>query len=197
MSSWVPRVLLFLLMSAVLTGCAAPRGGKLQSAGQADVFGMRLDTSLEWARLSQGARAELWTIDGPLLNQLRVFAPIKPDEHVFLRGRKTKADPNGPWFRVDMRPDEVRNVVIDALREQGWADVSARGLRPARFGEYPGLRFDLDLVNQNGLIYKGTVASATVEQQLRLLVWLAPAEHYHPRDVAAVNTMLNGLRFVP
>lgn len=95
-----------------------------------------------------------------------------------------------------MRPDEVRDIVLDALRGEGWTSVEAAALRPAKFGEGAGLRFDLDLVNQSGLIYKGTAAAAERQGTLRRLLWLAPVEHYYGRDHAAVAQMLDGVRFV-
>jgi hypothetical protein len=95
-----------------------------------------------------------------------------------------------------MRPDELRDIVVDALRGQGWADVRSEALRPQRFGDVDGLRFELEMTNPDGLIYKGSVAAVERGGTLDLLVWKAPAEYYAGRDADAVGEMFASLRFV-
>lgn len=181
---------LFLLLAA----CAST-GGRLQSAGDATVFDMALQTDLDWARV-RASRQEQWTIDGAPLNQLNIISRVRPGEHVFLGARERRSRPDGPWFRAGMRPDEVRDVMLDALRGAGWSQVESTGLRPASFGGVPGLRFELSMVNGRGLRYRGMAAAAEREGRLSLLVWVAAEPHYYPRDQAAVDRMLSSLRFV-
>jgi hypothetical protein len=183
--------LVFLLLAA----CASP-GGKLQQAGIANAFGMQLDSALDWSRIKL-PRQELWTIDGTALNSLSILAGIKPNEHVFMLAREKKSRPDGPWFRPGMRPDELRDVILDGLRGQGWSNVSAENLRPQRFGNADGLRFELAMTSPDGLLYAGTVAAVEKDGKLNLLLWKAPREHYHGRDADAVGRMLDGMRFVP
>lgn len=196
MNAPLVRSLLVLVLGLLMAACAGGgAGGRLQSAGDAAVFDLGLETSLDWARV-KSTRREQWTIDGAPLNQLTIISRIKPDEHVFLGARARRGRPDGPWFRPGMRPDEVRDIIVDGLREAGWANVEATRLRPAGFGPVPGLRFDLDLDNPSGLVYRGLVAAAEREGRLTVLVWIAPAEHYYGRDVDAVSRMFDSLRFV-
>ncbi len=189
------RVAAVVLVLAVAACAGSGPGGRLQSSGEARVFDLALDTSLDWARVHR-PRMEQWTIDGAPLNQLTIVSKVKPGEHVFLGAREKKSRPDGPWFRPGMRPDEVRDIILDGLRGAGWANVRGSALRPSRFGGVPGLRFDLDLDNPTGLVYRGQVAAAERDGRLTLLVWMAPAEHYHGRDVQAVSAMFDSLRFV-
>jgi hypothetical protein len=181
-----------LLLAACATGGA---GGRLQEAGNARVFDLALDTELDWARL-KAPRQEQWTIDGAPLNQLMVISKVRDGEHVFLGAKERRSRPDGPWFRSGMRPDEVRDVVLDGLRGGGWANVRGSGLRPANWGGVPGLRFDLALDNPGGLMYRGMATAAEREGRLTLLVWIAPAEHYYDRDAEAVSRLFDSLRFV-
>lgn len=178
----------------LLAGCAGT-GGRLQSAGDATVFDMALESDLDWARV-KSRRQELWTIDGAPLNQLSIISKVRPGEHVFLGARERRSRPDGPWFRAGMRPDEVRDVMLDALRGAGWSQVDSEGLRPASFGAVPGLRFELSMANGRGLRYRGMAAAAERDGRLTLLVWVAPEQHYYPRDAAAVDRMFSSLRFV-
>ena len=186
------RCVLLAAAFALVAGCG---GNRLQKAGTAAVFDLQLETQLDWARL-RAPRQEQWTIDGTPLNQLMILSRIKPSEHVFLRAKERSWRPDGPWFRTGMRPDEVRDIVLDGLRGAGWANVEASQLRPVRWGGTPGLRFQLDLDNPNGLVYRGLVTAAERDGRLTLLVWIAPAEHYYGRDAEAVGRLFDSLRFV-
>jgi hypothetical protein len=94
-----------------------------------------------------------------------------------------------------MRPDEIRDVVLDALREGGWSNVQSSNLRPAIYGGVAGLRFDATMTERNGLIYKGTFGAAEHDGRLTQFFWMAPAEYYYDRDVVAVNKMIDSIRF--
>lgn len=190
------RALVLAAAIGLLAACAsmAP-GGTLQTSGEARVFDLALDTELDWARI-RGVRMEQWTIDGPPLNQLTIVSRVKPGEHVFLGDHERRRRPDGPWFRAGMRPDELRDIIVDGLTGSGWANVEATGLRPARFGDVPAVRFLLAMDSPSGLVYRGMAAAAERDGRLTVLVWFAPAEHYHGRDEAAVAAMLDSVRFV-
>ena len=123
----------FLLLGglvALLAGCAS--SGRLVTAAEGvRVFDLQFDTGLDWAR-SRQPRVELWTIDGLPLNEFVVISKVRPNEHVFLAARERKSRPDGPWYRAGMRPDEIRDLLLDALRGDGWSHVAASKLRPAR-----------------------------------------------------------------
>lgn len=185
-----------LLAAMILLASCASQGGRLITAGSGvRVFDMQVDTSLDWARMKL-PRTELWTIDGLPLNEFVVVSRVKPNEHVFLAARERKRRPDGPWYRPGMRPDEIRDVILDALRQEGWTNVSARNLRPARFGSVAGLRFDAQLTHQNGLRYQGTFGAAEHNGRLTHFFWAAPTEYYYDRDIAAVTRMFDSARFI-
>lgn len=188
------RLLVLLMLATLLASCATGPGGKLQAKGTSTVFDMTLDSSLDWARI-KSRRQEVWTIDGLQLNRLIIFSKTKPNEHVFQMLRERKSRPDGPWYRPGMRLDELEKLVTDGLADQQWVGVNTTNLRPHAFGAVEGLRFDLQMTNPNGLIYRGTAAVAERNNLLTVLVWMAPKEHYYGRDMAAVNSMLDGMRF--
>lgn len=186
-----PTRLTFLFaLCALLAACAT--GGKLQTAGNTEVLGLRVTTTLDWARYTS-SRQETWTIDGTALNQLRIIRHIKPREHVFLLGKERKNQPQRPWFKPGARPDELQDLLLAALREQGWSEVDAEGLRPAKLGGTDGLRFEFRMAQGNGLRYSGMAAIAESNGLLTLVYWQAPAEYYYGRDAAAVSALIDSL----
>lgn len=185
------RLLTGLLALLLLVACAT--GGKLQTAGRTQVLGMELQTTLDWARYT-GSRQETWTIDGTALNQLRLITGTKPREHVFQLGRERRNAPQRPWFQTGLRADDQQALLLAALREEGWAEVEATGLRPARFGTIDGLRFEFTMASASGLRYAGTAAMFEREGKLTLVYWQAPVEHYHGRDAAAVDALIASIR---
>jgi len=187
---------LVLLASAlVLLGGCREGSTLVHAASGVRAFDLEFDTSMDWAR-TRVPRAELWTIDGLPLNEFVVVSQVRPNEHVFLETKERKKHPDGPWYRPGMRPDEIRDVLLDAMRQQGWSNVVASNLRPAHFGKVDGLRFDVQLTHENGLLYRGTFAAAEHNGKLTHFFWIAPAEYYYARDIAAVNAMFDSARFV-
>lgn len=179
----------------VLAACSGT-GTRLVAAGDGvRVFDMQMDTSLDWARM-RSARQEVWTIDGLPLNRFVVFSNVKPNEHVLLLARERKSRPDGPWYRPGMRADEIRDILLDALRVNGWSNIQAENLRPTRFGDVEGLRFETTMTVANGLVYRGMFGAVERNGKLTHFFWFAPREHYYGRDVAAVERMFASVRFV-
>jgi len=182
-----------LLLAAIVALVACATGGRLQTAGRTEVLEMDVDTSLDWARYAS-PRQEAWTIDGTALNQLRFITGTRPGEHVFHLGRERRDTPQGPWYQPGLRADELHELLLAALREQGWAEVESRNLRPARFGAVDGLRFEFTMASQRGLRYAGTAAMFEHGGKLTTIYWQAPVEHYHARDAAAVAALIDSIQ---
>ena len=192
-----PKLRVAMLVAALLllAACASP-GGVLQTAGHVEVYDLQLDTDLAWARIKDPFKhEEIWTIDGMALNSLSIFSDVAPGEHVFMLSHEKSSRPDGPWFRAGMRPEELRDIIVAAMGDQKMVNITTSGLRPQKFGDVDGLRFDFQMANADGLIYKGTVAAAEKGGKLTVLLWKAPAEYYYGRDIAAVAKMLDGLHF--
>jgi hypothetical protein len=189
------QLLLAFLLSTGLAACTGPGGRLVHASEGIRVLDLEVDSSLDWARV-HAPRTEVWTIDGLPLNEFVVVSRVRDHEHVMLDSRERKHRPDGPWFRAGMRPDELRDVLLDAFRQDGWTRVAASGLRPARFGNVDGIRFEAELTEPGGLRYKAMFGAAEHNGRLTHFFWIAPEEHYFPRDRAAVEHMFDTLRFV-
>jgi hypothetical protein len=192
MTRWMNRFAL-LLLGLCLAGCASTGGPLVRSGPNPAGGGLSIDSEMEWTRI-RGQRYQIWTIDGELLNRLYLVPRVREGEYIFLGRRQTARRPDGPFYRRGMRPDELRDLVIDGLRMAGGVNVAGQNLRPADFGGREGLRFDFSLSNEEGLRYEGMAAAFEHERGLALAIFLAPGEYYFPRDAARVSRMLDTLR---
>lgn len=186
---WIQLAVLALLLAA----CAS--GGPLVTAGRTTAGShLSIDAGMEWTRMGD-RREQLWTIDGPLLNSLYLIPTVREREFVFLGRRQTKRRPDGAFYHRGMRPDELRDLIADGLRAIGAINVTTSNLRPARFGDRDGLRFELAMDSADGLKYRGMAAAFEHDKGLALALYYAPVEYYFPRDAAKVDAMLDSLRW--
>lgn len=187
------RMLALVALLLALTACAGG-GGRLVKPGPNPAGGrLMIDSEMEWTRMS-ASRYQLWTMDGELLNRLYLIPRVREREFIFLGQRQTKRRPDGAFYHRGLRADELRDLILDGLRASGTANVEATNLRPARFGNRDGLRFEFSLANPEGLRYRGMAAAFEHEKGLALAIFLAPSEHYYPRDAEKVSRMLETLR---
>lgn len=188
------RTLALALLLATLAGCGAS-GGPLVRTGTNPAGGtLLIDSPMEWTRVVNGPRMQMWTIDGELLNRLYLIPRVRDREYIFLGERQTRRRPDGAFYQRGLRADELRDLILDGLRAAGTANVVATDLRPAMFGRHEGLRFEVAFSNEEGLQYRGMVAAFEHEKGLALALFLAPSEYYYPRDAANVARMLDTLR---
>lgn len=187
------RRLVIHLLILMLAACAS--GGPLVTAGRTTAGShLSIDAGMEWTRMGD-LREQLWTIDGPLLNSLHLIPTVRERDFVFLGRRQTKRRPDGAFYHRGMRPDELRDLIADGLREAGAVNVTTANLRPATFGDREGFRFEMTLDSESGLKYRAMAAAFEHEKGLALALYYAPAEYYYPRDAAKVDLMLDSLRW--
>jgi hypothetical protein len=189
----VSHTAIIAMICLLSTACST--GGSLVKPGPTIASGkLMIDSEMEWTRVYTGTRYQLWSIDGELLNRLYLIQNVREKEFIFLGERQTKRRPDGAFYHRGLRPDELRDLILDGLRAAGTANVEARNLRPAMFGTREGLRFEFSLANEEGLKFQGMAAAFEQEKGLSLAIFMAPSEYYYSRDEAKVSKMLDTLR---
>jgi hypothetical protein len=136
----------------------------------------RLDPQVAWSRLASGPR-ELWTIDGPRLNQVRFYNGLADGAR--LRDVSGSGDSPLPQFRKTMSPLEIRDFIVASFARDDQQNVVTSDLRPVGFGPDPGFRFEFSYATPDGLF---------------LIAYAAPEIHYYDRYKAVVERMLASLR---
>lgn len=182
---------LFLLVS----GCVSTKY-TLVPAGSATVGNLQLSPVSEWNAAPEidtplaRKSSQSWTVDGLNLNRLMVIADVADGESIFVPSHKGMAL---PLFKSDMLPNELVELTessFEKLYEEGKSDVRASNLRPYRFGDRPGVMFDLDLTLADGPGYRGLVGAFTANSRLYLVAYIAAVPYYFEKDLDSARRVI-------
>jgi hypothetical protein len=172
------RGVLAAVATGALAGCVTiplVKAGSYQARGTA--FAVRLPRP--WSDLTgmsmQPRGVRVLTIDGLGLNQLYI-ASIAP-EAAFVR--VMDRDTPRPTYRADMGETELVEFIIDSLATLNYQEPESTALRPQTLAGAPGVRFDIRTRTEAGLNVSGTALVARSGENLNVLMFLAPSEHYY------------------
>lgn len=178
-----------IVVLAVVAGCAKYRLVEPERRDVGDFFSV--EPQIEWSALSEGD-LEVWTVNGQALEAV-YFVKGLDDGDPFFKPKIGEKKQERPTFRAHMTANEVMEFIVDTMSATGAGEVEATGLRPERFGAYPGFRFALDYLSEDGLEKQGVAFGAVVEGELYLLLYLAASEHYFDAYEGHVERMIDSI----
>ena len=172
------RALLAGALAATAAGCAT--GGLVEPGVYDKTPGTTVTLRRAWSDLTfalpnRPRNVRMLSVDGPLLNQLFI-ASLNEGESLV---RPFDRDTPRPVYRADMSDTETVEFVVDCLAAMQYEAPESSALRPQNFGAHPGVRFDIATRTAEGLNISGTALVARVGGKLRVLLFLAPSEHYY------------------
>lgn len=197
MTARLRRALGGCVVALALAGCAAEplvRAERPARVGQS----YRVEPQIEWSRLRSGRR-QLWTVDGPQLEQLRLYAGIEPGEVLLSRpARGNRSESGGsPRYEAGMRPHDVAELVTATLVRLGAVRIEWRDLRPGSFGGRRGFRFGLRFASADGLAYEGLAAGTVADaDRLHLILYLGTRDHYFGAYRPAVERLVDSVEMI-
>lgn len=181
------RTVVGLGLLLVVAGCAAYTVVEPKRTTIAGVYSV--EPQIRWSASSSG-KLESWTTDGFFLHALRFFKGIEDGEAIV-----PAAGPRAlPVFRSTMTPNDIAELVVDTLSKLQAQQVEMKGLRPARFGDVDGFRFDLTYLSREGLEKEGLVSGAVIQGKLHLIVYDGATQHYFPKHRETVERLLESVR---
>lgn len=136
--------------------------------------------------------AQVWTMEGLPVDQLRVYSGIKDGEAINASGANVAGDSGdstrkGFIFRSNMQPDEVVSLFEGMVTRDG-STFKLDRLQPAKFGGARGFRFDYSVTRKIDSVQLSGIGYATVDKgQLFAIVYLAPRLTFFPRHKAKVE----------
>ena len=191
----------FWLCAAVASLTACSHYTLVQSQRRAVGELYTVEPQRTWSRSKEG-KVEVWTVDGPLLQAVRFINGLEDGQTLIDIGGK---DPKMPRFRAHMTASEVQEFFVGSVKSiaggtdtaliaRGWVPSSgvraaninastleATNLRPAKFGELSGFRFDINFLSREGLERTGIVIGTVHQEKLYLIVYTGAREYYFPR----------------
>lgn len=187
------RLFLAAAGSALLASCATVT---LAPAGTYEANAIAVNLTRAWSDLTpagmQPPGVRLLTVDGVLLNQLYV-ATIEPGGSLV---KIVDRDTPRPTYRADMSETELVEFVIDSLATFGYQEPQSTALRPQTLAGAQGVRFDITARTQSGLNVSGTALVARSGDNLNMLLFLAPTEHYYGAFASEVDSIFGSARAI-
>lgn len=185
-------------LSFVLGGCASV----MTRVDGEQRLGQRLSVTLPqaWNQLeqAQGVPYQVWTQEGPLLDQLRLWSAIKPEQALTkeVPGVGKKAA-KVPVFSAGLRPDQWVALLEAAYAADG-SVVTVDKVEPARLGGARAVRFEFSMSRKSDELPLRGVGWATEQQQeFFAAVFTAPRLHFHGHLLPQVQAIVQSARFTP
>ncbi|NJC33255.1 hypothetical protein GGR88_000729 [Sphingomonas jejuensis] len=182
------------------SGCAVFGYTLVRPGAAVDVAGSGLIVSPDraWNRAGSingpGKDAERWTLDGPALNELTLYAGIRDGRPLFRE--EDRRDRPLPRFSATMLPVDVAALFEASYRvASGTSLFTIDAIAPDSLAGRPGFRFDYSYVLPGEEVRrKGAATGAIVGGKLYLISFEAPAIHYFDRDVGAYRAIVAAAR---
>jgi len=174
------RLLLVVIPVAMLTACGGYTIVKPERVSSGGHYSVK--PSIEWNREARG-HTETWTIDGPLLQQIRFLSGLEDGDRMFPGGllANSRREKRKPAFREDMTPPEIVEFFQASLARVVAGNIEATRLRPERFGNLAGFRFDFEYALEDGLDRAGFAVATVSNEKLYMIVYAAPRMYYYAR----------------
>ena len=163
-------------------------------------LGNRLSLTLPsaWNKFSQPASVpfELWTQEGIMLDQLRIWAAIKPDQALIV---KPVSDGNkaakAPVFKPGLRPDQWVALLETAYASDG-ATVNVDKVVPTTWAGMKAVRFEFSMARKHDdLAFRGVGWATEQDKHFFAAVFTAPRLHFYGQLLPKVEAVVQTARF--
>ncbi|TQV74184.1 hypothetical protein FKG94_16385 [Exilibacterium tricleocarpae] len=160
--------------------------------------GIQITPSIAWnkapSQYNPGKNTEVWTADGQSLNQLVFVGGVSTGSPIFKQPNKNIPM---PAFSSDMLPNEIEEMVETSIKNRynGQVAVDTSNLRPAKFGDNRGFRFNVEYFTVNGLQTKGDVIASIKDDQLYMIIFTAAGMHYYDKYIGEVEKLFASAAF--
>jgi hypothetical protein len=154
---------------------------------------------INWSRSAVG-NAEIWTVDGPLLENLTFLTnvgkgdPLAPTSFWMRLEASQQKEGKMPTFDPAMNTLEVADLVRETYIRNGQQNFSYTNLTPQTFGGNTGFHFDFTFTTAEGLDKQGMAVGALVDEKLHIAIYTGAAEYYFEKYKSAVDNLLNSLQ---
>ena len=183
-------------LALVLAACSQ---FTLIEPGRIEVGGVyTVQPGIAWNRSKAGKR-HLWTVDGPLLQDLFFINGLEQGDPLFrggalarMAGKKKKK----PVFSSDMTAIEIKEFIEASFVLNSYAALKTTRLRPIKFGTAPGFRFEFTYALKEGLEKRGFAVGMVRRKRLHLILYRGTRLYYFGKYEAEVERIIRSIRLL-
>lgn len=176
-----------LVLALLLAGCERYT---LVAPGTVEVGSdLVVASPIQWNRERDGS-TEMWTVNGPALEELRFVKGLEDGDRLFSGTDAKKL----PAFSPKMTPVEVQEFFEQSFQRAGVPTLSVTGLRPAKFGDGDGFRFEFTYALEDGLEREGFAVGAVRAEKLYLIVYSGTKLYFYGKHKADAEAIVASAR---
>lgn len=161
--------------------------GKTVSVAKSD---MEVTPPQDWNKLDArpGRRAETWTLDGELLNDVTFYGGIEPGRPLVKeRNRKRQPLPKFAEETLLIEVPELLEGTYRAYKQIGLFELTS--IEPGQFLGRDGVHFTYQYVDKDRLTRNGEARAVIVDDELFMVTFDAPRLHYFDRTLEAFRAL--------
>ncbi len=177
------------ILALLIAACVQYSLVKPEKVAIGDVY--TVDAQISWNRMTEG-KTEIWTVDGPLLQELRFIKGVEDGDALFRGG----AVWNLPPFKSKMTAIEIKELFETSLAQIGVARMRTLNLRPESFGPVAGFRFEFTYARKDGLEKQGFALGAVIGEKLHMIIYSGTRLHYYPKHKDEVERLVRSIRMI-
>lgn len=184
-----------LMTACVVAMSACVTGPQLAPAGQYTAGSITVDLLSDWNAMAiktgKNKKSTMLTKDGPALNAVYLFHDLQEGDSLLRERRKEEPVPK---FDAEMFDLELAEFLLDSLAKgSGYTGLASSNVRPDTFNDEDAIRFDINGRTADGLNIEGSALMAVINDQLNIILFLAPSEYYADKDRRDVDAIFNSV----
>ena len=187
---------LLLAAGALLVGAGSAFAGNrlIEANAQVQVAGSAFGVTpaRTWNKLGArpGRGAEVWTLDGPDLNEITFYGAIETDRPIFRE--VSRRERPLPRFSSTMLLTDIPTLLENSYRVGRNVTIfTTDRMEPTRFGGRDGVRFEYSFTTDDEVRRRGEGYGAIVGGRLYLITYEAPVIHYFDGAIEAYRQVVS------
>lgn len=164
-------------------------------------LGNRMSVTLPgaWNKFSQasGVPYEVWTQEGIMLDQLRIWAAVKPDQALIVKPASTGTTKaaKAPLFKTGLRPDQWVALLETAYASDG-STVNVDKVAPTTWAGVKAVRFEFSMTRKHDdLAFRGVGWATEQDNHFFAAVFTAPRLHFYGQLLPKAEAVVQTARF--
>jgi hypothetical protein len=194
------RFATIIALALLVASCAPYALGQPQRVTVKNALSVEPD--IAWNKVNQQdisgrSSAEIWTLDGPMLNTLTFFAGVEDGKPLFVQTAEQEKRDKLPAFRGSMTPTEVMELVESTYAKASQSTLTkTRELRPEKFAGKDGFRFEMSYVGKDEVDREVTAVGVVHGGRLYMIVYQGTRLYHHGLRRAQVERIIESAQLV-